>query len=43
MGNKSFIESSMLEVLHEDLGMIFSFLMLVSPQAAFTMLSLCYA
>jgi len=43
VGSKSFIELFMVEVLHEDLGMIFSFPMLVDLQVAFMMLSLYYA
>jgi len=43
MGNKSFVESFMPKVLHKDLGMIFSLLMLANPEATFVMFSLCYA
>ncbi len=43
MRSKSFIESFMIKDLHEDLGTISSLLMLATLQAAFAMLSLCYA
>jgi hypothetical protein len=33
----------MVEVLHEDLGMIFSFLLLIDCHVAFVMFLLCYA
>jgi hypothetical protein len=42
MGSTSFIESFVVEVLHEDLGIIFSFLMLADLQATFAMFSLRY-
>jgi hypothetical protein len=43
VGSTSFVESYVAKALHENLGMIFNFLMLVDPQAAFAMFSLCYA
>jgi hypothetical protein len=43
VGSISFVELCMVEVLHEDLGMIFSLPMLVDLQVAFMMLSLYYA
>jgi hypothetical protein len=43
MGNKSFVESFMPKVLHEDLVMIFCLLMLANPKVTFVMFSLCYA
>ncbi len=43
MGSTSFVESFMVEVLHEDLGTIFSFLLLIDYHVAFVMFLLCYA
>ncbi len=43
MGSTSFVELFMVEVFHEDLKMIYNLPMFVDLQAAFTMLSSCYA
>ncbi len=43
MGSRSFVESFMVKVLHEDLGIIFSFFMFINFRAIFTMLLLYYA
>ncbi len=43
MGFRSFIESFIVKVFHEDLETISNFLMFVDPSAVFAMLSLCYA
>jgi hypothetical protein len=43
MGFRSFVESFVAEVFHEDLETISNFLMLVDPRATFVMFSLCYA
>ncbi len=43
MGSKSFVELFVAKVIHEDLRMIFSLLMLVDFQVTFAMLLLCYA
>ncbi len=42
MGSKSFVESFVAKVLHEDLRIIFSFLMFANSRTIFVMLSLCY-
>jgi len=42
VGSKSFVESFVVKVLHEDLRIIFSFLMFANSRAIFAMLSLCY-
>jgi hypothetical protein len=41
--SKSFIEAFVTKVFHEDLGTIFSLLMVANLQMAFVMFSLCYA
>jgi hypothetical protein len=43
MGSTLFFELLVFEALHENLGVIFSFPMLVDLHVAFAMLSLCYA
>ncbi len=43
MGTLPFLESFVLEVLQEDLSIIINLPMLVDPQIASAMLSLCYA
>ncbi len=43
MGFKSFVELFVAEAFHENLGTIYSLLMLVNPHVIFVMLSLCYA
>jgi hypothetical protein len=43
VGSKSFIEAIVTKVLHEDLGTIFSLLMVANLQAIFVMFLLCYA
>jgi hypothetical protein len=43
MGSKSFVELFVVEVLHEDLGMISSFPMLINRYATFTMFLVYYA
>jgi hypothetical protein len=42
MKSTSFVQSFMVKVLHEDLGMISSFFILADPHAVFMMFSLCY-
>jgi hypothetical protein len=42
MGSRSFIESFVVEALHEDLGTIFNLHMLANLQATFVMFSLNY-
>jgi len=42
MKSTSFVQSFMVKVLHEDLGMISSLLILADPLAVFMMFSLCY-
>jgi len=43
VGSTPFAESVVAKTLHEDLGMIFNFPMLVDFQTAFAMFLLCYA
>jgi hypothetical protein len=43
IGPRSFVESFVAKVFHEDFGMISNLLMLVDPQVAFAMLLLYYA
>jgi hypothetical protein len=43
VGSRSFVELFMVEVLHEDFGMIFNLPMPANLQVAFMKLSLCYA
>ncbi len=43
IGYRSFVESFVVKVLHEDLGTIVSLLMFVDPHVIFVMFSLCYA
>ncbi len=42
VGSKSFVESFVAKVLHEDLGMISSLPMFTNTHLAFAMFSLCY-
>ncbi len=42
MGSTSFVDSFVVKEFHEDLWMIFNFLMLTNPQSNFAMFSLCY-
>jgi hypothetical protein len=39
----SFVESFVVEVFHEDIGMMFSLLMVANPRVAFVMFLSCYA
>jgi len=41
--SKSFVESFVAKVFHEDLGMICNVSMFANPQASSTMFLLCYA
>jgi hypothetical protein len=43
VGSKSFVESFVAKVFHENLGIISSLLMFANHRAIFVMLSLCYA
>jgi hypothetical protein len=43
VGSTSFVETFVVEVLHEDLGIMFSFLMFANLHVAFVMFLLCYA
>jgi len=43
VGSTSFVESFVVKVFHEDLGIIFNLSMLADLQATFAMLSLRYA
>ncbi len=43
MGFRSFVELFVAEAFHEDLGTMYSLLMLVNPHVIFVMFSLCYA
>jgi hypothetical protein len=43
MGFRSFIESFVVKVFHEDVGMVSNLPMLINPQVTFVMFSLCYA
>jgi hypothetical protein len=43
VGSTSFVESFATKVFHEDLGTMFSFLLLIDLHATFVMLLLCYA
>jgi hypothetical protein len=42
VGSTSFVELFVAKALHEDLGMIFSFLMFINLQVTFEMISLCH-
>ncbi len=41
VGSTSFVELFVVETLHENLGTIFTLLMLIDPHATFTMFLLC--
>lgn len=43
VGFKPFVDLFVVEAFHEDLGVVFSFLILINPQVAFAMFLLCYA
>jgi hypothetical protein len=43
MGSRSFIDSFVAKVFHEDVGMVSNLPMFANPQATFGMFSLCYA